>query len=200
MTTRIASCLVLVGALIAAPSGNALTVFADFDGDKVHDGAISVANAAPFVLSFYAEVDNAHGGLTGYGVELSYGEPPIGVVAPADVVSDGQWTLPETVSVASGSVEAFDGDLFGSFTGTVHLFDVTFAALAPGTTTMNIGNIHPALPLFDGFAGFDGFVYDAEVSFQPTVVTVVPEPGVLVLLSLGVLGFSCLAKLRMAGL
>lgn len=194
MIARIVPCLVLLGVLTGATPSSALTVFADADGDTVHDPSIFVPPGASFTLSFFAEVDATHGGLTSYGVELGYGEPPLGVGSVADIVSDAQFDLPETVTVALGSVEAFDADLFASFVGTVHLFDATFDAQSPGTTTLQISNIFPGNPSFDGFVGFDGFVYDESVVFLSSEVIVTPEPVSLALLCAGLGGLACFRR------
>ncbi len=190
MKTFLGLSITWAAALLACNSANAaLGIYADFNGDSAHDATTSIAPGTAFTMRLFALEDGLHGGLTSYGIELML-EPTLaidGVGAAAqlaNIVSDPLWDLPESKSVAP--VEVIDGSLFTPFSGVVHLANVTLRApVTPGMYTVSFKNIEPDLT-FDGFVGFDGFVYDPSNDFKSSVVTVVPEPATAGMLALGI--------------
>ena len=197
MTTSI---VLLTLGLFTAPVG-ALTVFIDLNGDMLYDSQGTFIPGDIFTASIYADVDNAHGGLVGFGVSMTFDEPPISVNAVptqlSNVVIDPQWNFLPTKSVGAGVLTAAGSSLFGSFVGSsVHLFDATFVATANGISVLTMTDENPS-PFAD-FAGLDGFDYDAsgELNFLSTEIKVVPVPPALVLFGSGLLGIISLARRR----
>ena len=195
MTTSIV--LVTLG-LFTAPVG-ALTVFTDLDGDMLYDSQGTFVPGDIFTASIYADVDNAHGGLVGFGVSMTFDEPPISVNAVptqlSNIIIDPQWNFLPTKSVGVGVLTAA-GSSFMSFVGpSVHLFDATFVATANGISVLTMTD---ETPNFGDFAGLDGFDYDAsgELSFLSTEIKVVPVPTALILFGSGLLGIISLARRR----
>jgi hypothetical protein len=195
MTTSIV--LVTLG-LFTAPVG-ALTVYADLDGDMLYDSQGMFVPGDIFTASIYADVDNAHGGLVGFGVSMTFDEPPISVNAVptqlSNVVIDPQWNFLPTKSVGVGVLTAA-GSSFASFVGpSVHLFDATFVAMANGISVLTMTD---EILNFADFAGLDGFDYDAsgELSFLSTEIKVVPVPPALILFGSGLLGIISFARRR----
>ena len=199
MTTSIV--LVTLG-LFTAPVA-ALTVFVDLDGDMLYDSQGTFVPGDIFTASIYADVDNAHGGLVGFGVSMTFDEPPISVNAVPDQLSnimiDPQWNFIPTKSVGVGVLTAAGSSLFGSFVGpSVHLFDATFVAIADGISVLTMTD---EILGFRDFAGLDGFDYDAsgELSFLSTEIKVVPVPPALVLFGSGLAGLFLGARRRRGG-
>lgn len=187
-------------ALLACGSANAaLSIYADFNGDSVHDAATSVAPGTAFTMQLYALDDGLHGGLTSYGIEVMLPAmlviDGVGAAAQmASIVSDLHWDLPESKSVSP--IEVIDASLFSTFSGMVHLADMTLRApITPGTYTVSFKNVEPDLT-FDGFVGFDGFVYDPSNDFKSSVITVVPEPTISGLLALGIAALGWMSRQR----
>ena len=195
MTT---SMVLLTLGLFTAPVG-ALTVFVDLDGDMLYDSQGTFIPGDIFTASIYADVDNTHGGLVGFGVSMTFDEPPISVNAVptqlSNVVIDPQWNFLPTKSVGVGVLTAA-GSSFVSFVGSsVHLFDATFVAMANGISVLTMTD---EIPNFGDFAGLDGFDYDAsgELNFLSTEIKVVPVPPALVLFGSGLLGIISIARRR----
>lgn len=194
----------MITAIVLATSGlfsistSALTVFIDLDGDTLFDSLGSYVVGDVFTAGVYADVDDQHGGLAGFGVRLNYGEPPIRVNAipsPLDnVVIAPQWNFIPLQSVAAGTVTAGASQLASSSVGaSVHLFDVTFQATALGTSILTMID---EIPNFGDFAGFDGFDYDVsgELQFLTTRVEIVPIPSAMILFASGLLGIISFAR------
>ena len=97
--------------------------------------------------------------------------------------------------MGAGFATAGGSQLFGSSTGIVHLFDVTFRAGAPGTSILTMTD---EIPNFGDFAGLDGFDYDAsgELRFLTTEIKVIPVPPALMLFGTGLLGLISFARRR----
>ena len=88
-------------------SSVALTVFVDTNGDKMHDSLATVAPGDVFTVSVFAEVDNLHGGLAGFGVNMSFDEPPLTVNAlPSKMdnvqINPSEWDFLPAKSVGTG--------------------------------------------------------------------------------------------------
>ena len=193
MTTSIV--LVTLG-LFTAPVG-ALTVFIDLNGDMLYDSQGTYVPGDIFTASIYADVDNAHGGLVGFGVSMTFDEPPISVNAVptqlSNIIVDPQWNFLPTKSVGAGVLTAA-GSSFMSFVGpSVHLFDATFVATANGISVLTMTD---EIPSFGDFAGLDGFDYDAsgELNFLITEVKVVPVPAAVWLFGSGLIGLIGVAR------
>ena len=203
MKLPISKCLVVsAGTLVMGAANAALTVYADANGDTIHDAALNAAPGSTFTVSLYALDDGLHGGLASYAVEI--GLTPTLKILGADataqlsnITSGAHWDLPESKSV-SPTIEVIDGSLFSSFSGTVHLFDMTLdTPAAPGAYTISIKNVEPD-STFDGFVGFDGYVYDPTILFETTVVTAVPVPAALSLFASALAGLAWGARRRQA--
>lgn len=201
MKRLISTSMVAIGsALFFGTSQAALSVFADLNSDSIHDATYLAAPGSVFSISVYALEDGAHGGLSSYGVEVlltptlvAAGANPAAQLA--NIGSDGQWDLPESKSVAP-AVEIIDGSIFNSFSGLVHLFDFKLQAPnLPGTYTISFKNVEPD-NTFDGFVGFDGFVYDPTTSFASTAVSVVPLPLTLPLMASALAGLGWAVRRR----
>ena len=182
------------GALYMSTSNAALTVYADANLDTLYDAVFTTSAGSVFTISVYAEVDKLHDGLTSYGVETTL-SPTLKIRGAnaaaqlANIVSDAQWDFPATVSVVP-KIEVIDADLLKAYSGTVHLFDMTLEApLVLGSYDVEFKNVEPDAT-FDGFVGFDGFVYDSTIIFQTTRVDVVPVPAALPLLASALLGLA----------
>ena len=194
------SMIVIGGALFLSTSQAALTVFADLNGDSAHDAAYLAAPGSVFSVSVYALEDGLHGGLSSYGVQALLtptlavtGATPVAQLA--NIISDGQWDLPESKTTTPG-VEIIDGSIFSTFSGLVHLFDIKLQAPSvAGSYTISFKNVEPD-DTFDGFVGFDGFVYDATTSFASTAVTVVPVPLALPLMASALAGLGWSVRRR----
>lgn len=192
--------LAIGSALFLNTSHAALTVFADLNGDSAHDAAYSTLPGSIFTVAVYAQEDGLHGGLSSYGVQLLLS--PTLVVAGAtavdqraNITSDGQWDLPESKAVVP-DVEVIDGSIFNTFSGLVHLFDIILEAPnVAGTYTISFKNVEPD-DTFDGFVGFDGFVYDPSTTFAATSVSVVPVPLSLPLLVSALAGLGWTVRRR----
>ena len=109
MKQTMTSILLLALAAFAAPAG-ALTVYADLDGDMLYDNQASFTPGDVFTASIYADVDNAHGGLAGFGVAAFFDEPPISVYGvpsqAANNIIDPQWNFLAFTSVGVGTATA----------------------------------------------------------------------------------------------
>ena len=186
--------------LFFSTSHAALTVFADLNGDAAHDATYSTSPGSIFTVSVYAQEDGLHGGLSSFGVQVLM-TPTLAVAGAttveqlANIISDAQWDLPESKAVAPG-VEVIDGSIFNTFSGLVHLFDIKLAAPnVAGNYTITFKNVEPDAT-FDGFVGFDGFIYDATTDFASTSVNVVPVPMSLPLLVSALTGLGWLTRRR----
>lgn len=194
------SMIAICSALFLSTSHAALTVFADLNGDSAHDATYSTTPGSIFSVSVYALEDGLHGGLSSYGVQVLLtptlavaGATPVAQLA--NIISDGQWDLPESKATAPG-VEVIDGSIFNTFSGLVHLFDIKLEAPnVAGTYTVSFKNVEPD-DTFDGFVGFDGFVYDATTTFAATSITVVPVPLGLPLMASALAGLGWMVQRR----
>lgn len=174
----------------------AASVFADFNGDGIRDPSFSLGVGGSVTVGIYADVDNAHDGLTSYGVLAALSAAGIieidGATAPlklANVKSDLQWDSPDNKTLSGNNTDVFDSSLVNAPSGSsVHLFDVVYHALAPGLVTLALGESTPGNPAFDGFVGLDGHAYDSEITFQSSQITVVPIPTLLIPFGLGLCG------------
>lgn len=191
-----ASIVLITLGLFTVPVG-ALTVFVDLDGDKLYDSQGTFVPGDIFTASIYADVDNAHGGLVGFGVSMTFDEPPISVNAVpsqlSNILVDPQWNFLPTKSVGVGVLTAA-GSSFMSFVGpSVHLFDATFVAMADGISVLTMTDENPN---FADFAGLDGFDYDAsgELNFLSTEIKVVPVPAAVWLFGSGLIGLVGVAR------
>jgi hypothetical protein len=169
----------------------ALSIFADANGDSSYDSILNVTPGAIFKLTVFAAEDGLHGGLTSYALEvgLDAGLSVSGAndaAKLASLVSHVQWDLPDSKSLAP--LEVVDGSFFNNYSGTVQLFEMNLQAPgASGTYNVSFKNVEPD-DTFDGFVGFDGFVYDATNIFQSTQIHVVPVPGALPLFASALVG------------
>jgi hypothetical protein len=195
MKQFILNSLTLALGLFHLSTGNAsLSVFADADGDGVYDSIFNTTPGAVFKLSVYANEDGLHEGLTSYGINVDL-DSPLKIAGAsandqlANITSASQWDLPESKSITS-TIEVIDGSFFDSFSGLVHLFDMTLLAPnTPGSYNVSFKNVEPDLT-FDGFVGFDGFVYDPTITFETTQIKVVPIPAALPLFASALFGLS----------
>jgi len=195
----IASSTILLLGFITVPA-YALTVFIDLNGDMLYDSQDTFNPGDIFTAGVYADVDNTHGGLVGFGVSMSYNEPPINVYGVptqlSNVLIDPQWNFLPAKSVGTGTLTAGGSLLSTGLIGTsVHLFDVSFQATVAGFSTLLMTD---EIPNFGDFAGQDGFDYDAsgELNFLSTQIRVVPIPPALILFASGLLGMISLARRR----
>jgi len=196
----IAAITILIFGFIATPV-YALTVFIDLNGDMLYDSQDTFTPGDIFTAGVYADVDNAHGGLVGFGVSMNYDEPPISVngipTQLANVLIDPQWNFLPAKSVAPGALTAGGSLLLstGLIGTSVHLFDVTFQATATGISTLLMTD---EIPNFGDFAGQDGFDYDAsgELNFLSTQIRIIPVPPALILFGSGLLGMISFARRR----
>lgn len=182
-------------------TGNAaLDIYSDLDSDSAYDSVFNVTPGSTFKVSVYAQEDGLHGGLTSYAVEVNL-DAPLKVEGAnealqlANLESNVQWDLPETKSVTP-NLEIIDGTFFGAYNGAVHLFDMMLEAPnLPGIYNISFKNVEPDAT-FDGFAGFDGFVYDSTNLFQATQITVVPVPAALPLFATALAGLGWQVRRR----
>ena len=192
--------LVLATGIFQVGVGHAaLSIFADGNGDSSYDAILNVTPGSIFKLSVYATEDGLHGGLTSYALEvgLDAGLSISGAndaAKLASLVSHGQWDLPDSKSLAP--LEVVDGTFFNNYSGTVQLFEMTLQApVATGSYTVSFKNVEPD-DTFDGFVGFDGYVYDAGNIFQSTQIQVVPVPGALPLFASALVGLGAMVRNR----
>jgi hypothetical protein len=186
------SLVVALGIFHLSTGQASLSIFSDASGDKAYDSIVNTTPGALLKLSVYATEDGAHGGLSSYGVEIGL-DPTLKIAGASDalqlanLVSNAQWDLPEGKSVTP-KIEIIDGSFFSTYTGTVHLFDITLEAPGvAGSYTVSFKNVEPD-DTFDGFVGFDGFVYDPSNIFNSTEINVVPIPGALPLFATALAG------------
>ena len=188
------------GTLFMSTGNAALVVYADVNGDKVYDPSLVTMPGSTFTVSLFATEDGLHGGLTSYGVGTTL-TPNLKILGAspaqqiANIVSDAQWDFPE-VKTVSPSIEVIDVAFSDTFSGTVHLFDMTLEAPnAPGSYSISFKNVEPDIT-FDGFVGFDGFVYDPSIVFEITQVNVVPIPAALPLFTSALFGLAWWTRRR----
>ncbi len=201
MIRQITTSFMLVTLSLLAVPVSALTVYADLDGDALFDSKGTFNPGDIFTAGIFAEVDDVHGGLAGFGVRMTFNEPPISVnAAPTqlgNVLIDPSWDFLALKSVGAGLVTAGGSHLFNppSVGVGVHLFDVTFRAGAQGISILTMTD---EIPNFGDFAGADGFDYDAsgELIFLTTQIKVVPVPPALMLFGSGLLGLISFARRR----
>jgi len=189
----------LVGALAWTAPASAITVFADFNGDMIHDASFT-PSSTPFTGTVYADVDTAftaaHGGLLSYGVRASV-IPPAFLDITA-IVSDAGWLLPETIAPTPPTdvVDVFDGTIGTGRGGLVALFDITFEVKGAGTTTFSMGDVFPDNASFDGFVAEDGFVADGSINYLDTEISTIPIPAAAWLFGSGLIGLVGVARKR----
>ena len=81
MIRQMTTSIVLAALSLLAAPVSALTVYADLDGDALFDSQGTFNPGDMFTAGIFAEVDDVHGGLAGFGVRMSFTEPPISVNA-----------------------------------------------------------------------------------------------------------------------
>lgn len=195
------SCAALVGAMAwtASTSASAITVFADFNGDKSPDPSYTPQSTV-FTATVYADVDDdftkTYGGLISYGVRAS--NIPSTFLDITAIVSDAGWLLPETIvpTPPTDVVDVFDGTIGESRSGLVPLFDVTFMQKNRGDTTFSMQDVFPDKPVFDGFVTSSGFVADGSIIYLNTEISTIPIPSAIWLFGTGLVGLVGLARKR----
>ncbi len=181
----------LLANLLFAPVLSAAPVtFFDFDNDAVADANWTVTAGDTFTVDVYvSNVDNAHSGLLSWGVELDFSQSLLSgnsySIAPAWPFAGVNNQIDNT----SGKAELLASALTGS-TGSMALFSIEFTATDAGVAALSLQELYPSNASFTGFAGADGYDYDAEVVFDSVNVTInpVPLPASLWLFASGLAG------------
>ena len=90
------------------------------------------------------------------------------------------------------------GMVISSLTGnSILIGSIVFECLAPGVSSLTMGDFNPDAPLFDGMVAGDGTVYDGAICFGSAAVTqVVPITGDVWLLGSGLFGLVGLKRRR----
>lgn len=175
--------MTLITFFAASQSGHALTVYADFDGDMLHDANVNVAPGDSITVGVYASQTAAevaaNGGLNGFGVDLNTNGLRVTGDSIANIVLDPQWNFATQKNIsdpAAATARAIGNTLtpggFGDLI--VHLFDIDLdiPAMQGESYLLNFSDI-PG----DTFVSNNAFVYDARIVFAESSVSAVPVPA-----------------------
>jgi len=167
---------------------HAITVFTDFNGDKVHDSNITISPGITTVGVFAAlskDEITEHGGLAGFTVRFDGDGANIEGATDSERQSniniDSIWDFVPTKTFAATDRVRVDGSTLTGDTASepyasplVHLFDVNLRFL-PRSTPYSV-----QLSLAGGaavsFIADDFFEFDSDAILQGTEVNVVPVP------------------------
>jgi len=177
--------LALVTFFSASQASHALTVYADFDGDMLHDAnyVVDVNTTSSLTVGVYASQSAkdvaAFGGLNGWGVDLSTGGLAVTGNSIANIALDPQWnfaTIKNISDPAAATVRAVGNTLNAGGVSDliVHLFDVELdiPAIIGNSYTLGFADISG-----DTFVSNNAFVYDDNVVFSQSTVSAVPVPA-----------------------
>ena len=168
-------------------TASAAGIFFDFGVDTLHDALIMPA-PGPITGHLYSDIDDAHGGIQSWGVELILS----GAISLDHVNWDANWFLPET-QIGNNIFDARIGGLAAP--PNVHLADVVFN-YAGGAALIELGEYLVDTPSFDAVVAADGHVYDGEIDYLPTAVGV-PEPTSVLLIG-SVIGLLAVGRRKLA--
>ena len=193
MFTKLALLISFVG---FAGSASAASVYFDFDGDMLADTKWQVADFTnPISADLYIDgIDLTHGGLVGFGLNVSY--DPLVTLATAAATVNPPWTIAFAPAFSPGNVL-----MEGLFLGMTPPGDVTGAPIALGWVTFMATDAFTLTtsdkdPQTINFGGADGFNYDSIINFQSVRVSAVPIPGAVFLLGSGLLGLAGFRRKR----
>lgn len=162
-----AAVLLLAALALAAPASASVIAY-------VSPSSSTQAQGANFQVSIYADftVPGGSTGLLGFGLDLAYDSSLLTLTAPPQLGPGFTgFSGPDGDALGGIAADALPG-------GTLLLAILSFHADSPGTSPLEL-SITPG-DLTEGFAldptGFD------TVQFLPAGVTIVPEPGSLLLL------------------
>ncbi|MBI5557644.1 MAG: PEP-CTERM sorting domain-containing protein [Deltaproteobacteria bacterium] len=204
LTLLSASLFLLVSAPLiqAAPASAAPSVYFDFNGDTLADTTLNITPGSLFTADIYASdfvdmLGGAHGGLLGYGLNVSFDS----LLATANSAAIAPpWNIPTANNVAPGNVSlgALNFDFMNpgglATTPPLKLASISFTNLGAGSFILDLADLNP---LDTDFGAFDGFDFDGLTTFQDAQVTAaVPLPGTVWLLGAGLAGIAGLRKKR----
>lgn len=194
----------LTGAALAAAfalsgSASAMTVFADFNGDGVHDPNFDLADSV--TVDVYAQLTTAEddaGGLLSFATEGMLN--PTGLVnVTTGNIESAPWSIGPELQLDDNSVRASGGTLGGQALDLVKLFSVELNRVAVGVTTFSFADWEKSAS-FDGnvLADDDFTVLDGSIEYLSTEIGPVPIPAAAWLFGSALLGLIGLGKRRKA--
>jgi len=185
---------------VASSSSHAISVYADFNSDMLHDASVDVLAGSTITGSIYVGLTATeiatNTGLTGFGVDMTTGGLGITGDSIDSIALDPQWDFATIKNIDDPSIASARvvGNTFtpGGFEETIiHLFDVSLDV--PG----NIGSSY-LLSFSDipgsTFVSNSFFVYDDFVVFADTQVNAVPVPAAAWLMLSGLIGLLGVAR------
>jgi len=198
--TMLTSIAMFVGLGVSTTS-TAQSVFFSADLDGVRDPVIDgIPAGGMFTAHIYADIDDMHGGLIGWGVEADY-DPTKAQLKISCCETDPQWILPETIDTSvSGKVSMVDGRFAPGISAppSIYLGNISFEITDEMGWTLSMQDVFPDDDNFDGFVAADGFVYDGSIEYLSTQVNAIPIPAAAYLFGSGLLGLIGVARRTVA--
>lgn len=192
----------LVVGLGVSTTSAAQSVFFSAEPDGTRDPLISAPPGSSFTAHIYADIDDMHGGLVSWGVEVGYDPSKAQLTVPC-CETDPQWTLPETIDTSvSGKVSMVDGRIGDGIAAppAIYLGNISFEITDEMGWILWMQDVFPDSDGFNGFVAADGYVYDGSIEYLPTQVNVsaVPIPAAAYLFGSGILGLIGIARRKAA--
>lgn len=197
--TLLSGMAALVVGLGVSTTSAAQSVFFSADTDGTHDPIIMAPVGSTLTGHIYADIDDTHGGLIGWGVEANY-DPNKATLLDPCCETDPQWNLPEEIDPSSlGTVNMVDGRIGDGIAAppAIYLGNIAFEITDSSPWTLWMQNVFPDDPNFNGFVAADDFVYDETIAFLSSQVNV-PIPAAAWLFGTGLLGLIGIARRKKA--
>ena len=169
-----------------SPPSMAQSVFFDVNGDSIWDPIIIAPVGSTVSADIFTDIDDTHGGLVGWGLEVNYESSNAALLNPC-CETGSDWNLPEDIDDSTlGSVSMVDGRIGSGIAAPppVYLGTISFEITNGGPWVLSMQNVFPNDPNFDGFVAADGFVYDDTLNFLSSQVNV-PIPAAVWLFASG---------------
>ena len=194
--TILASMALVVGLGVSSAS-TAQSVFVSAEMDGTWDPLIIAPTGTTLTAHIYADIDDTHGGLIGWGVEAPYANSTL---QDPCCEFDPFFNLPATPDTSTlGVVNMTAGRIgVGGVSGSaIYLGNYSVVMDSENSWILLLDNIFPNDPNFDGFVAADGFVYDDTIDFLQSQVNV-PIPAAAWLFGSGLLGLIGIARKKAA--